>query len=342
MIAIHDRKNSFSDRWISLCNARRLDYVCVDMFSNDLFDRLRNINANMLLCHPPMYNRASTLAASSIITACKSAGIAVFPSHEDYWHFDDKIAQKYLFEAAGIQTPKTAVLLDKDSAFDYLEECDYPVVFKLKSGAGSINVELLNSKNEAKKRIGVMFGKGLPATDGAIKDLTTKVRAHQVNRDWPATLKRLPNTLLTLVRLRQEIARERGYFYLQEFIPNNDHDTRVTVIGDRAFAFRRMVRPGDFRASGSKLIDFDPRDIDSGCIKMAFEAAKRLGTNCIAFDFIRRPTDMSLVIIEMSFGFNPDAIFKCPGHWRNGMIWSDGQMWPQDAILDDFLEVNHE
>ena len=39
----------------------------------------------------------------------------------------------------------------------------------------------------------------------------------------------------------------RGYVYFQDFIPDNQFDTRVTVIGNRAFAFIRKVRPGDFR-----------------------------------------------------------------------------------------------
>ena len=35
---------------------------------------------------------------------------------------------------------------------------------------------------------------------------------------------------------------DKNYIYFQEFIPGNEFDTRVTVIGDRAFAFRRMNR----------------------------------------------------------------------------------------------------
>src|SRR6185503_17089802 len=46
-----------------------------------------------------------------------------------------------------------------------------------------------------------------------------------------------------------------GYILLQEFLSNNKFDTRVTVIGNRAFAYRRFNRPNDFRASGSGNFD---------------------------------------------------------------------------------------
>jgi glutathione synthase/RimK-type ligase-like ATP-grasp enzyme len=139
------------------------------------------------------------------------------------------------------------------------------------------------------------------------------------------------------MNLRRSIHWERGYAYFQEFIPANDHDTRVTVIGDRAFAFRRMVRPGDFRASGSGSIDYDPGAIDQECIRTAFEAARKIGTTCIAFDFVRRPSDGVQLIIEMSFAFKSEAVFACPGHWDARGEWRKGQMWPEDAILDDML-----
>lgn len=43
----------------------------------------------------------------------------------------------------------------------------------------------------------------------------------------------------------------KGYIYFQDFIPNNNYDTRVKVIGNRCAALRRYNRKNDFRASGS-------------------------------------------------------------------------------------------
>lgn len=51
--------------------------------------------------------------------------------------------------------------------------------------------------------------------------------------------------------------REKKYILFQEYLPDNEFDTRVTVIGNRAFAFRRFNRKKDFKASGSGEIDYD-------------------------------------------------------------------------------------
>ena len=62
----------------------------------------------------------------------------------------------------------------------------------------------------------------------------------------------------------------------QEFLPCNDFDTRITVIGNRAFGFRRFNRANDFRASGSGKIDYDPKNIAPEMVQLAFDVTRRL------------------------------------------------------------------
>jgi glutathione synthase/RimK-type ligase-like ATP-grasp enzyme len=78
----------------------------------------------------------------------------------------------------------------------------------------------------------------------------------------------------------------KNYVYYQKYLPNNNFDTRVTVIGDRAFAFRRFNRTRDFRASGSGKIDYDMDSIDKRMIKIALETSEECGFQCMAFDFL--------------------------------------------------------
>src|SRR5690606_8162018 len=130
------------------------------------------------------------------------------------------------------------------------------------------------------------------------------------------------------------------YVYVQEYVPDNDHDTRVTVIGRRAFAFRRRVRPGDFRASGSGIIDYDPNLIDPRCVSLAFDIARRLGSSCLALDFIKRDVDSVPLLLEISFAFASPAVANCPGYWRPDLSWISQSIQPEDAILDDVLETS--
>lgn len=343
MIAIYNRPGSFSDRWITLCKEKSIPYILVDLFDDSLLTRLHGSGVSVLLSHPPMSSRAASLAARSIIHALTTAGIRVFPTIADYWHFDDKIAQKYLFQALNIPTPRTTVLFDRQSSLNWLSKVTLPVVFKLRSGAGSTNVVLIRDRRQGSRRVRRMFGGGYPSTDNALKDYKTKVRLHAAKRDWAAVLKRAPGTIANWWRLRRDLERERGYVYFQEFVADNSYDTRVTVIGQRAFAFRRMVRPGDFRASGSGLIDHDPSSIDAQCIALAFDVARRLGSSCMAFDFVKRHTDSTPLLLEMSFAFASEVVSQCPGYWRSDLSWKSDTMRPEDAILEDMLELsNHD
>jgi hypothetical protein len=337
MLAIHDNKGSFSDRWISICKVRSIPYVTVDIFSDDIFDKFKQLDVRALLMHPPMHDQRSKLVAKSIIQTCNLMNISTFPTLSDYWHFDDKVAQKYLFSALDLKTPDTHVFFSRENALTWIDTVQMPIVFKLKSGAGSINVALLRTKTEAIRHVNRMFGRGYPATESALRDISTKLRSHKAKKDWLATMLRLPNTLRNWWNLRQNLDWERGYIYFQEFVSGNDCDTRVTVIGNRAFAFRRLTRPGDVRASGSGAIVYDPLSINLDCVRMAFFAAKRLGSTCVAFDFILKEKEQTPLIVEISYGFNAEAVYGCSGYWSPEMIWNPQRLWPQEAILDDFL-----
>jgi hypothetical protein len=129
---------------------------------------------------------------------------------------------------------------------------------------------------------------------------------------------------------------EHGYAYFQEFLPGNDFDTRISVIGNRAFGFRRMNRPDDFRASGSGDILVDPGSIDPRCIEMAFRTSQQGRFQCMAYDFLFKEGDP--VITEVSYTFTDWMVYSCPGHWDSALNWLDGQMWPEEAQVDDFLD----
>ena len=137
---------------------------------------------------------------------------------------------------------------------------------------------------------------------------------------------------------------QKGYLLMQEFLPGNAFDTRVTVIGNRAFAFRRYNRPDDFRASGSGRIDWDHSAIAEDGVRLAFRVARTLGTQSVAVDVLRR--DGQALINEISYYYEGWAVHDCPGHWELGpdrdvngpMRWVEGHVRPEDAILEDFVE----
>ena len=133
------------------------------------------------------------------------------------------------------------------------------------------------------------------------------------------------------------MGRENGYVYFQEFFPHNDCDTRITVIGKRAFGYKRKVRPQDFRASGSGNISFDHQSIDPNCVTISFDVARNLGTQSIALDFVSDSSGKPQ-ILEMSYCFKAPLVYQCHGYWDKHLNWFPGHTWPQDAMLIDLLE----
>lgn len=338
-LAIYDYPGSFSDRWIELCRQRSIPYVTVDLLDDDLFRKLWQANVAAFLCHPTTTDRRSSLTARSIILSLALTSLRVFPKPEDYWHYEDKIAQKYIFDAAGIPTPATHIFFSHRDALVWAKSAEFPCVLKLTAGCDSLGVLLIRNRKEATAWISRMFARGDGPLNNGLRAIARKIRSHRVSRASLGITMRSPGTMWHLLRRHRDGTRERGYVYLQELLDGNSYCTRVVVIGNRAFAYRMMVTPGEFRSYSGDICDYDPTGVDLACVQEAFEAAKRIGTSCMGFDLIRQSSDGTPMIVEMSIKFSPERVFKCPGYWLTDMSWQDGHIWPQDAILDDLLST---
>jgi glutathione synthase/RimK-type ligase-like ATP-grasp enzyme len=334
VLAIHSRLNSFSERWLAQCRAKGIPHTVVDCHDAAIVDRLRC--ARGLLWHWTHESAVDRLMACAVIRAAESMGLEVFPDTRTCWHFDDKVAQKYLLEAVGAPIARTWTIYGLQSALEFIETARFPLVFKLRRGAGSVNVRLVRSPGEARGLARQAFDRGFIPVGGLLSDVATRVARARHRPDLVAMVTRLPATLYSIRRARKEAPAERGYLYFQEYLPGNEFDTRVTVIGDRAFAFTRNVRKGDFRASGSGAIDYDVARIDRLCLRIAFDISRKLGAQSIAFDFARGE-DGDPRILEVSYAYQAEAVHACKGHWDEAMGWHEGHLWPQDAILADFL-----
>lgn len=331
-IGIHPSKSSFSERWITYCKTKSINYKLVDCYSSDIIQHLSDCDA--LMWHFSQNDPKAILFARQLVYSVEVSGKKVFPNFYTVWHFDDKVGQKYLLEAIGAPLAPTWVFYDKTEALQWASQCDYPKVFKLKGGSGSQNVKLVSSKRQAVRQINQAFGKGFSQYD-PVESLKERWRLFQ-NGKTPVR-----NILEGLVRFiisppfDRIKGRDRGYIYFQEYIPNNDHDIRVVVIGNKAFAIKRMVRDRDFRASGSGNILYDRNLVDIKTIKQSFDTANKLKSQCVAFDFVYINQNPQLV--EISFGFSPEGYDPCPGFWDDELIWHEGKFNPYGWMVEDLI-----
>lgn len=334
-LAIVHRPSSFSDRWIEWCRSNGVEHSIIDGYASDVMERLRGHDA--LLWHFDHEDATDLLMARHVLAAARDAGLVTFPDLATSWHFDDKIAQKYLLEALGAPLVPSWVFYDRQKAIDWLRTAELPVVAKLRAGAGSANVRLLRGLPEAERYCKLMFGAGIRPVSGYFTDSMTRLRSVGSRAQLMGKLKRLPGALNRRLQLQRRAPRERGYVLFQQFVPGNLFDTRVAVVGQRAWAFIRHVRKNDFRASGSRSIDFDPARVDVECVRIAFATAFALGSQSMAFDFVTTPSGQPQ-LVEISYGYNPDVVYEVPGQWRPDLSWEAGRRRAEDEIMDGVLQ----
>lgn len=289
-----------------------------------------------IMWHWAHYPHEIRLAALPILRVIEEyLHLPVFPNMATAWHYDDKIAQSYLLKALDIAQPETRVFWRKADALAWCQQARYPLVAKLSGGAGSENVQLFHTPDTACQYVEKCFS-------------GTGILIHsEIRGSWKKAKRMVKNSLQMLSYvcfnrfppLPSQLywMPQKNYALFQEFLPDNEFDTRVTVIGNRAFAFRRLNRPGDFRASGSGRIDHNPGAIDLRCVASAMEAARKLKAQSMAFDYLFRGKDREPVVGEISYCYADWAVERCPGHWDSDLKWHEGHMWPEEAHVEDFL-----
>lgn len=332
-LAIHNSLSGFHPRWVEYCKKNSIDYKIVDCYANDIIAQLHDCDG--LMWHFSQSNSKDIVIAKQILFALQHTGFKVFPDFKTAWHFDDKVAQKYLLEAINAPIVPSFVFFDKVQALNWAATTNFPKVFKLRGGAGSANVKLAENKKEAKLLIKQAFGRGFSQYE-AWSNLKERVRKYKQGK---TSLKNVGKGVLRLgyqPYFSKIIGKERGYAYFQEFIPNNDSDTRIILIDDKAFALKRMVRKGDFRASGSGEFYYAKEEFDERCVKIAFEINKKIKSQCIAYDFVFDQNNNPL-IVEISYGFTPSGYRDCPGYWDEQLKWYEEKFWPEDWMLNAFI-----
>lgn len=337
-IAIHQRYRSFSDRWIAYCKAKNVPYKIVNCYNSNILNQLSDCDG--LMWHWSHTNYKEQNFARQLIFSIEKRGLKVFPSYNTCWHFDDKVGQKYLLEAIDASLVSTYVFYDKKTAIDWTNQAVFPKVFKLRGGAGSINVKLVKSRSQACRLINRSFGRGfaLISRFEGLKD-----RFWQLKRD--RNLKALIHLLKGVVRLiippknSKLLCRQKGYVYFQDFIPDNNFDDRVVIIGNRAIAIRRFNRINDFRASGSGIISHEPSLFPLETINLAYKVSKLIGSQSMAFDFIYNE-NLTPYIVEISYTYAQGPAYdKCPGYWDDKLLWHNDNVDPQRYIIEDFIQA---
>jgi glutathione synthase/RimK-type ligase-like ATP-grasp enzyme len=332
-IAIHNNNLGFTPRWIQYCQSNGIPYKLVNCYDSDIIHQLEDCDA--LMWHHWQVNSKDILKAKRLLFALEHAGKMVFPNFRTGWHFDDKIAQKYLLESLGLPLVPTYHFLDKEKAIEWVKKADFPKVFKLTRGAGSANVKLVQNRKQAISLIKKAFSSGFTVFDRyeVVKERWRKFRE---GKDSFFGVLKSCYRVFNLPRYAKLLPKERFEVCFQDFIPDNDSDFRVIVIGDKAFAIKRLVRNNDFRASGSGNILYEIHHFDENLISKSFSYAQKLKAQSIGFDYVF-DSEGNSKIVEISYGFAIEVYNDCVGYWDKELNFHEGKFdsceWMVDLVL---------
>ena len=170
-LAIHHSEGSFSDRWEAYCDNHQIPYERVNCLATDIIRKLNFVDG--LLWHWNHLDPSAQLAARHVLMAAEALGIVVFPSTSTCWHFDDKIAQKYLLEAVSAPLVPTYVFLTRKKRLN-----------------GSMRLRFLRSSSCAGEQVPQMFVSY--AIDGSYRSCEARLfqRFSTGSRYWQDASKR--------------------------------------------------------------------------------------------------------------------------------------------------------
>lgn len=324
----------FSEKYIKILEHNRIPFEILDINQIDFWERLKS--CTHFIFHWGGYSDHYQIAHTILPIIENDLDIKCFPNLRTYWHHDDKIRQFYLLKTQGHPVVDSWIFWDKKKAFEWIRNAaQFPLVFKLSSSAGSKDVVLVKTKYQAFRILRAIFGKGI-------------FRGH-VPGNWKIKFIdfKLKDTLRDIAKYFYRLFQERDTNYLwkfeknhalfQKYLPNNAFDTRVTVIGNAIFAFRRFNRDGDFRSSGSGKIDYNIAHIDHKLLAAALQISNDMNFQSMAYDFLW-DNDIPAVC-EMSYTYNDKAVFRCPGFFDDHLCYHEGHFWPQYLQLKDLLEL---
>jgi glutathione synthase/RimK-type ligase-like ATP-grasp enzyme len=322
--------NSFVNKYAEILEYNKIDYVWLDINKPDFWQLVREID--IFIFRWIQWDDHHQIAKSILPVIEFYLGKKCFPNFKTCWHYDDKIREFYLMKVLNFPFVDSWVFYNKSDALKWIEnEMNLPIVFKLKGGASSEGVLLIQSRKDARRITKMMFSKGFTSSKLFFKGSLTnsiykKLRLH------------LSRTVKSIAGLPYDFywQKHKNYVLFQKFLPNNDFDTRITVIGNRAFCFRRFNRADDFRSSGSGLLDYDQSKIDKDFIKIAFEVSEKLEFQSMAYDFLYDENG-NHSFCEISYTYVDKAIYNCPGYWDRNLQFHSGHYWPQYFHIIDLI-----
>src|SRR5574343_292400 len=272
--------------------ADRAGHLGRRVFSGHKFDDVKPGDIGFIRCHADWRVLPANRGDYARMV---SSGLTMIQDQAQVDVYEDKSEQ---FRRWKTWMPDTWRFTDEQEALTFVDSADFPLVSKADVGASSVNVRILNSKDEALKHIKPLFGVGISVHHGA---------------NCPRTM-------------------QQGYALLQRFIP---HTTtyRVNAIGDaRARFFRYCYPDRPVAQTGNVEPAFELTDETESLLEFSDVIFSDIGSKWCALDILKDKTGWKLIETSLAWPW------PSPGRCNEGSIFrSGGKKWIQmfEVMFDE-------
>lgn len=287
------------------CRTNAIPFGTLNIRSHDWLEQVRGYD--WVVGHPSgSPSRLDELWRKTYVME-RWLGKRCYPSTEDLALYEDKHLQHDVLRELKFPVIPTWISYDEADALRLAAQLEYPLVTKLLTGAGSRGVQLLRSRAEAERFIRKVF-----CTCGRYWC-------------WP-------------------YLRQKDYILFQKFILTDGYDVRVMCMGDMMFGYYRKARPGDFRASGSGMVE--KRSLPESIVRIAHSVAQALKAPYLSVDFLFNADGVPFITeiahfnqIETAEQLHVDGV---PGAYLLGpdgtIRFTPGRFWVQELALKQMCE----
>lgn len=215
--------------YVDSCKELGIDYEIIDIIGDNWMDEILASDCDGFLCRTPSkFQERKDMFNEKLYVINKMLHKPIYPSYDELYIHENKKMMYYFMKLNNLPHVKTNVFYRKEDYYSFLEEANFPLVFKTSIGATSKGVEIIRSKSRAKAIGRKVFGM-----------LNNKLAKGYT-----------PQTTGKIIPIQARGLLQKHFLLLQEFVEIK-WEWRIVKIGESYFGHQKLLE-GDFASGAGK------------------------------------------------------------------------------------------
>ena len=229
-----------------------------------------------------------------VIRYLDNGGNVVIPSYDLLLCHENKGFQEIFKKKIQLDSLQSFYLANEQELPDYA--IDFPVVLKTVDTSNGKGVFLANSRDELIRLVRRLERQNFFTRLDLVRRKYFRRKKHY--KDYPEYSNR------TDYYQYKDYVWQEKCFILQEFVPDLTYDYRVLIFFDRYYVMKRYTKKDDFRASGTKIQEYDI-EVDPGLLNYSREVYAKFDTPFLSLDIGVHKNNYCLFEFQaLHFGMN--------------------------------------